>query len=86
VSGKLASSLATIDMRPTSSNPTMTGSAPPIPLVTTATYRGAFAPSPAPHWQHGWTALGRAGMLPEPSSMSSLAVGAVLLMLLKRRR
>ena len=34
----------------------------------------------------GWTALGQAGMLPEPGSMSTLAAGAVLLMLLKRRR
>jgi hypothetical protein len=86
VSGKLDSSLATIDLRPANTTATMTGSAPPIPLDTTATYVGAFAPSPTPHWQHGWTALGEAGMLPEPSAISTLAAGSVLLMLLKRRR
>jgi hypothetical protein len=86
VSGKLDSSLATIDLRPTSNNATMTGSVPPGSLDTTATYVGAFAPSPTAHWQHGWTALGQAHMLPEPGSMSTLAAGAVLLMLLKRRR
>jgi len=86
VAGKLNSSLATIDLRPANTTTTMTGSAPPGPLDTTATYVGAFAPSPAPHWQHGWTALGEAGMLPEPGAISSLAAGAVLVALLKRRR
>jgi hypothetical protein len=86
VSGKLDTSLATIDLRPANTTATMTGSAPPLPLDTTATYVGAFAPSPTPHWQHGWTALGEAGMLPEPGATSTLAAGAVLLMLLKRRR
>jgi hypothetical protein len=86
VAGKLDSSLATIDMRPASANATMTGSAPPVPLDAAATYRGAFAPTPTAHWQHGWTALGRAQMLPEPGAASALAAGAFLLMLLKRRR
>jgi len=86
VSGKLDSSLATIDLRPANTTATMTGSVPPGSLDTTATYRGAFAPSPAALWVNGWTALAEANILPEPNSMSALAAGAVLLMLLKRRR
>jgi hypothetical protein len=86
VAGKLDSSLATIDLRPANTTATMTGSTPPASLDETATYRGAFQPSPGGYWLQGWTALGEAGMLPEPGSMSSLAAGAALLMLLKRRR
>jgi hypothetical protein len=86
LAGKLDASLATIDLRPASTNATMTGSAPPSPLDTTATYRGAFEPSPAPHWVDGWTTLAQAQMLPEPGSTSMLAAGALLMMLLKRRR
>jgi hypothetical protein len=86
ISGKLDSSLATIDLRPANTTATMTGSTPPASIDESATYRGAFPPSPAGMWIAKWTALGEAGMLPEPGSLSSLAAGAVLLMLLKRRR
>jgi hypothetical protein len=86
VSGKLDASLATIDLRPSNTTATMTGATPPASLDESATYRGAFAPSPGGYWLHNWTALGEAGMLPEPNSLSALAAGAVLLMLLKKRR
>ncbi len=84
--GKLDSSLATIDLRPASANATMTGSVPPGGLDTSATYRGAFAPTPTDVWLHPWTVLSQAQMLPEPGSLSALAAGAVLLMALGKRR
>ncbi len=86
VSGHLDPSLVTIDLRPANTTATMTGTAPPASLDETATYRGAFPPSPTGMWINGWTALGEAGMLPEPGSISMLTAGAVLLTLLKRRR
>jgi hypothetical protein len=66
--GKLVASLkaAKINPRPRTGLGLPTGGCtnPPVPLDPAATYRGAFAPSPAtPLWTNTWTALFQGGLL-----------------------
>jgi hypothetical protein len=47
-----------LDPRPTPTSPVVTGAMVPAdPFFTQVQYYGAFAPSPAPMWTNGWTAL-----------------------------
>ena len=87
VTGKLDSSLATIDLRPANTTATMTGSAPPASLDDDGDLRrclravpdGALASTAGRPWV-------RRGCFRSRARLSTLAAGAVLLMLLKRRR
>ena len=88
VAGKLDASLGSIDFRISFRNSvTADGINPPAPLVTDATYRGAYDAVPA-MWTDGWTALSMAGMqpVPEPGLGSMLMAGAMGLLSISRRR
>ena len=89
VAGKLDASLTTIDLRPTSTNATMTGGVvPAAPAVdSSATYRGALTDSGA-QWIDGWTVFSLSGItpVPEPGTVQLLVAGVMGLLTLSRRR
>jgi len=85
VAGKLDSSLGTIDLRPTAAT---TAGVIPGGVDPSATYRGAFEPSPAPAWVEGWTTLAKGGVIPvpEPTAATQLVAGVFAIYALRRRR
>jgi hypothetical protein len=87
LAGKLDSSLTVFDLRPTAQTATFTGTAPPAPLDTSATYRGALEPGAA-QWTDEWTVMSIAGMtpVPEPGTVQLMVAGVAGLMGLSRRR